>query len=53
MKKITILFAALMVVVSVSASEPKEKETVKPIELTKATFWRRCSITKVIGGVEL
>ena len=38
MKKITILFAALMVMVSVSATEPKEKKTAKPIELTKATF---------------
>ena len=38
MRKITILFAALMVIVSVSATEPKEKKTVKPIELTKATF---------------
>ncbi|RNC66086.1 co-chaperone YbbN [Proteiniphilum sp. X52] len=38
MKKITILFAVLMVIVSVSAAEPKEKKTAKPIELTKATF---------------
>lgn len=38
MKKITILFVALMVMVSVSAEEPKEKKTAKPIELTKATF---------------
>lgn len=38
MKKITVLFAALMMIVSVSAAEPKIKETVKPIELTKATF---------------
>lgn len=38
MKKIIILFAALIVIVSVKASEPERKETVKPIELTKATF---------------
>lgn len=38
MKKIIVLFAALMMIVSVSAAEPKVKETVKPIELTKATF---------------
>ncbi len=38
MKKISIFFAALMMIVSVSAGEPKEKETARPIELTKATF---------------
>ncbi len=38
MRKITIFFAALMVIVSVSAEEPKEKKTAKPIELTKVTF---------------
>ncbi|MDR2815937.1 MAG: thioredoxin [Proteiniphilum sp.] len=38
MKKITILFAVLMVIVPVSATKPKEKKTSKPIELTKATF---------------
>lgn len=38
MRKIVVLFAALMVIVSVSATEPKEKKTAKPIELTKATF---------------
>ncbi len=38
MKKITILFAALMVIISVSATEPREKEAAKPIELTKAGF---------------
>lgn len=38
MRKITILFAALVVMVSISAAEPKEKKTAKPIELTKATF---------------
>lgn len=38
MKKISIFFAALMMIVSVSANEPKEKETARPIELTKATF---------------
>lgn len=38
MKKIAILFAVLMVIISLSAVEPKEKETAKPIELTKATF---------------
>lgn len=38
MKKISLLFVMLMTVVVVSANEPKEKETVKPVELTKATF---------------
>ena len=41
MKKITIFFAALMMIVSASANEPKEKETAKPIELTKADFLER------------
>lgn len=34
----TIIFAAWMVLTAVSAAEPKEKETAKPVELTKATF---------------
>lgn len=38
MKKITILLAGLMAIISVSAGEPKEKITAKPIELTKTTF---------------
>lgn len=38
MKKISLLFVMLMAVVVVSANEPKEKETAKPVELTKATF---------------
>lgn len=38
MKKISLLFVMLMTVVVVSANEPKEKETAKPVELTKATF---------------
>jgi thioredoxin len=38
MKRVTIVFATLMVIVSVLASEPKEKETAKPIELTRASF---------------
>lgn len=38
MKKIIILFVALLAVISSSAAEPKEKKTAKPIELTKADF---------------
>lgn len=38
MKKITILFALLAILTSIIAAEPKELETAKPIELTKATF---------------
>ncbi|WP_298646670.1 thioredoxin [uncultured Proteiniphilum sp.] len=38
MRKITIIFAAWIILVSASASEPQEKKTAKPIELTKATF---------------
>ncbi|MCE5205331.1 MAG: thioredoxin [Porphyromonadaceae bacterium] len=34
----TILFLALIAFFSVSASEPQNKEKVKPIELTKTTF---------------
>lgn len=34
----TILFIALITCFSVSASEPQSKNSVKPIELTKATF---------------
>lgn len=41
MKKITIFFAALMMIASASANEPKEKETAKPIELSKADFLER------------
>lgn len=38
MKKITTLLAALLMVLSVAAMEPKHNKNVKPIELTKATF---------------
>ena len=38
MKRVTLFFAALMVITSSFASEPKEKESAKPIELTRATF---------------
>jgi len=38
MKKITTLIAALLVVLAASATEPQSKKSVKPIELTKATF---------------
>lgn len=38
MKKITTLIAALLFVLAASATEPESKKSVKPIELTKATF---------------
>ena len=38
MKKLTTILAVLLVVLAASADEPQDKETVKPIELTKATF---------------
>lgn len=38
MRKFILLFVALMMIVSVFASEPKEKKAAKPVELTKATF---------------
>ncbi len=38
MKKIIALVVLLMMVVLTFASEPRTKKTVKPIELTKATF---------------
>jgi len=38
MKKITTLLAALLIVMAASATEPQSKKSVKPIELTKATF---------------
>ena len=38
MKKITTLLAALLMVLSVAATEPQHNKNVKPIELTKATF---------------
>lgn len=38
MKKITTLLAVLLIVLTASASEPRNKNTVKPIALTKATF---------------
>lgn len=38
MKKITTLLAALLIVMAASATEPESKKSVKPIELTKATF---------------
>ncbi len=38
MRKFILLFVALMIIVSVFASEPKEKKAAKPVELTKATF---------------
>ncbi|WP_294083001.1 thioredoxin family protein [Proteiniphilum sp. UBA5384] len=38
MRKFILLFVALMMIVSVFASEPKEKKAAKLVELTKATF---------------
>ena len=38
MKKMTTLLAALLIVLAASANEPQSKKSVKPIELTKATF---------------
>lgn len=38
MRRFITLFVLLFVILAASASDPKEKETVKPIELTKATF---------------
>ena len=38
MKKITTLVAAMLIVLAASADEPQSKKSVKPIELTKATF---------------
>jgi thioredoxin len=38
MKKITTFLAALLMVLSVVATEPQHNKNVKPIELTKATF---------------
>lgn len=38
MKKITILFALLLTTLAVWSTEPLQKKTLKPIELTKAAF---------------
>lgn len=38
MSRITTIIVALVIVVSAYAAEPKNKETTKPIELTKDTF---------------
>lgn len=41
MKKITILFAILLIAFTTTANEPISKETVKPIDLTMETFLER------------
>jgi len=38
MKKLTTILAVLLIVCTASAVEPQDKKTVKPIELTKASF---------------
>lgn len=38
MKKLIVLFAVSLILTSLTAAEPEEMVTVKPIELTKATF---------------
>ncbi|MBK5195369.1 MAG: thioredoxin [Proteiniphilum sp.] len=38
MKRITTLLVALLIVLAASSTEPQSKKSVKPIELTKATF---------------
>jgi len=38
MKKLTTLLAVLLIVLTANAAEPQDNKTVKPIELTRATF---------------
>jgi len=38
MKKLTTLLAVLLIVLTATAAEPQDNKTVKPIELTRATF---------------